>query len=115
LGGSILAEEHKIHILLHLLPHTSEKETIMAMDLQLDMAMEDTTTLTTVVIIQVLPDMVLVLILTEEEVEEVMEGMETIMEVEVTIVEAMVQVQVGMDQLVVVALEAEIIMHQILE
>ena len=111
----MVAEEGKILILLHLLPRTSEKETIMVMDLQLDMAVEATTTPTTVVIIQGPQGMEEVPILMEEEVGEAMEEMETIMEEEITItvVEAMAQVKVDMDQLVVVEREAEIIMVQI--
>ena len=74
----MVVEEGKILILLHLLPRTSEKETIMVMDLQLDMAVEATTTPTTVVIIQDPQGMAEVPILMEEEEGEAMEEMETI-------------------------------------
>ena len=105
--------EAKILILLHLLPHMFEKETIMATDLLVDMVVEATTTVT-IAIIQDREDMVVVQIHMEEE--EATEGMETTMEEGAIIiqVEAMVQVQVDMAQLGE-ELEEETIMAQVLE
>ena len=105
--------EAKILILLHLRPHMFEKETIMATDLQVDMAVEATTTVT-IAIIQDREDMVVVQIRMEGE--EATEEMEITMEEEVIItqVEAMVQAQMDMAQLGE-ELEEETIMAQVLE
>merc|ERR1712038_1509378 len=95
-----VVEEVKIHIRLHLLPHMFEKETIMATDLLVDMAVE-ATTMVTITIIQDQEDMVVDQIHMEEE--EATEGTETTTEegAIITQAEAMVQVQVDMAQLVV--------------